>query len=261
MRSLLAGIHPRLFSQFCRLVGTEPIQVEQPPPKRQLVAASDLMGRARQAGLIKLNCVDHDMLCGFRVSLATAPHAVDLDQHMKQFAQLNELDRSASLSVQLEHSDVFHASSYMQMDAAGMDIDSEEELSEEWIEDRDNLLLDQFVDVSRPDKQFMMLWNHFLRRHQHKMVFDQAMREYLWTFMEEHRDLLAGELRRAFCMHLFSCWEMGLISAVQIEAYLAHTTASSREDANPEIVEVENSVTEKPQCHSNGVMSHEHESD
>lgn len=232
VRSLLAEAHPELCAGFLKLVGAQELPEEAPAGKRRLVG-EDALHLARQSGLQRLNCVDHDMLCGLRVYLSCQQQPAALDLGMEQFAQLNQLDPSACLGVQLEPSDVFHASSYMPMDAAGMDADSEAEMSEGWIEDRDNLLLEQFADVRRADKSFMKLWNHFLRRHQHKMVFDEALREYLWLFVAEHRRLLVQQLRRPLIMHLFTCWEMGLISPSQIEAYLAHADAPSDAAGQP----------------------------
>ena len=175
---------------------------------------------------MRLDRASHDMLLDLRKHLCTDIKQQDLDGTMEGFVCEMNAEEKEVVCQMLQPKDVFHATNYMPMDPAGLEIDSEDEIDEDWAEEKDNEMLDQFADVGEADKEFMKLWNHYrtqqmCRADVMKMVSDQLLLEYLFDFVLQFRDLLNERLRPPFTLHLLALWEMGLLDGGQIETYLS----------------------------------------
>lgn len=213
MHKLFAADHPDLLAQLVKFMASE----------EQSDVGSDIGPnglRGRQSGLMRLDCVNHEMLLGLHKLLATSMPAQDMDLEMEAYAgRTNQVERSQMVTTSKQN-ECFHASSYMPMNVVDMDVDSDNDVDETWIEADDAVLLDQFEDVGSTDKGFMSLWNHF-RHESLLMVSDTALLEYLPAFIEQHRAVLCNQFRSAFIMHLLTFWELGMIDNTSIEQYVS----------------------------------------
>ena len=55
----------------------------------------------------------------------------------------------------------YHSANFVRVTREELDVNSEDELDDSWINEGNSQLLDQFTDVGQGDKDFMKLWNDF----------------------------------------------------------------------------------------------------
>lgn len=215
VHELFAVEHPELLGPFLPFMasnaesGVGKPKAEPEPPN---------ILRGRRSGMDRLDCVNHEMLLGLRKLLTVEMTAQDFDDEMEVYqARSTQVEISSTKAI-LSHNDCFHASSYMPMFPVDMDIDSDNDVDETWIEADDRVLLDQFKDVGKNDKGFMRLWNRF-KRENLLMVSDNALIEFLPAFIKQHQAVLSKQFRTAFTLHLLTFWEMGLLDNKAIEQF------------------------------------------
>ena len=97
-----------------------------------------------------------------------------------------------------------------------VDEDSEEEVDEEWLHDRTEMLLDEFEDVSEKERKIMKFWNRHVRFYNKtQQLTDLVVPHLCELFIRENRQVLIP-FRRELLMHLLNLWDSGLITQEKI---------------------------------------------
>lgn len=97
--------------------------------------------------------------------------------------------------------------------------DSDDEVDEQWRLDLSARLIDEFEDVTPPEKLFMKLWNAFVFRK--PVLADRALPKACLDFATTcATQLLQNNLRHNFLLHLFHLWDNSLLAANHISACL-----------------------------------------
>lgn len=106
--------------------------------------------------------------------------------------------------------------------------DSENEIDESWRLDVSNRLLDDFLDVTPPEKQFMKIWNAFIFHN--PVRNDKGVPDACLAFANDYKQQLHDlNLHHNFLLHLLHLWDNSLITKAHIRACL--DTASHLEAA------------------------------
>lgn len=91
-------------------------------------------------------------------------------------------------------------------------IDSDDDSDDEWITQTRTELMNEFEDVSRDEKKFMLLWNSFMKSH--TLTPDRLISQKLLDFITTHKDeLKSNNLRHCLLLHLFNMWDSGIVSS------------------------------------------------
>ena len=97
--------------------------------------------------------------------------------------------------------------------------DSDDEVDEGWRLRRAEVLLDEFEDVTPPEKAFMKLWNRWIFAR--PIQADRDVPRAVVAFARAHAAEIAGQnLRHNFLLHLFHLWDNSLLAAAHISAAL-----------------------------------------
>lgn len=101
----------------------------------------------------------------------------------------------------------------MSMEQVMSDKDSEDEVDDDVADLEDRRMLDDFVDVSKDEKQLMHLWNTFVR--QQRVLADGHVPWAYEAFSELHAKELIGSPSLFWCWRLFmiKLWNHGLLDA------------------------------------------------
>ena len=84
---------------------------------------------------------------------------------------------------------------------------------------RAEVLLDEFEDVTPPEKAFMKLWNRWIFAR--PIQADRDVPRAVVAFARAHAAEIAGQnLRHNFLLHLFHLWDNSLLAAAHISAAL-----------------------------------------
>ena len=109
----------------------------------------------------------------------------------------------------------FHSRTNLPMSHGEWMVDSDDEIDETWLHEMSSELLDELEDVSPKEKQFMKLWNRFIKSNH--LIADRDMPEKCDEFIAIHRkQLLNAGLRLNLLLHLFNLWDSGVISSNRI---------------------------------------------
>ena len=114
----------------------------------------------------------------------------------------------------------YHASTNLPMTHSDWMKDSDEETDETWLHEMQSELLDEFEDVSPKEKQFMKLWNRYIKCNHVIADKDMPMKCHLFT-LEYRKQLMDGGMRLNFLLHLFNLWDSGVISSARILSCMA----------------------------------------
>ena len=109
----------------------------------------------------------------------------------------------------------YHASTNLPMTHSDCMKDSDEETDETWLHEMQSELLDEFEDVSPKEKQFMKLWNRYIKCNHVIADKDMPMKCHLFT-LEYRKQLMDDGMRLNFLLHLFNLWDSGVISSARI---------------------------------------------
>ncbi len=93
--------------------------------------------------------------------------------------------------------------------------DSDDDIDEDWVQEMSSELLDEFEDVSSEEKQFMIIWNRFIKSNH--VIGDRHMPDKCDEFILKNRkQLIDAGLRVQLLLHLFHLWDSGVISSNRI---------------------------------------------
>ncbi|CAN8231738.1 unnamed protein product [Cochlearia groenlandica] len=157
--------------------------------------------------------IDHSLEPGAGAILATDA-AVPPSRPKKQSAEKSEA-RSHRLLQQRQfyHS---HKVQAMSLEQVLSGEDSEDEVDDDVAYLEDQQMLNDFVDVSKEEKRFMLLWNTFVRRQ--RVVADSHVPWACEQFTRVNMEELVGSSRLGCCLRVFlvKLWNHGLVDAVTI---------------------------------------------
>ena len=95
--------------------------------------------------------------------------------------------------------------------------DSDCEGVDDWLHTMSEKLINDFDDVSEKEKQFMNLWNRFIKCHH--VIADKEIPSKVESFIVTNREKLKeGNLRMNLLLHLTNLWDSGLISPTRISS-------------------------------------------
>ena len=123
----------------------------------------------------------------------------------------------------------YHASTNLPMTHSDWMKDSDEETDETWLHEMQSELLDEFEDVSPKEKQFMKLWNRYIKCNHVIADKDMPMKCHLFT-LEYRKQLMDGGMRLNFLLHLFNLWDSGVISSARILSCMSLFDEAGNED-------------------------------
>jgi len=114
----------------------------------------------------------------------------------------------------------YHSRSNEPMLEGEWDIDSDEEEDENWLVRMSEELLDEFEDVTLPEKRFTKLWNKFIRKH--IVTPDLKIPSKCMEFLDGcSLDLIRMDLRQELLLHLSGLWDSGLISSSHLSQLMS----------------------------------------
>ena len=102
----------------------------------------------------------------------------------------------------------YHARSRLPLNPEHLDVDSDEESEDEWIDIHAQAGLNEFSDVTEPEKVFLNLWKRFIRSD--TTMGDHEVPKKCLEFIETHLHSLK-DLRTQLLMHLVTLWENKII--------------------------------------------------
>jgi hypothetical protein len=111
-------------------------------------------------------------------------------------------------------------------------VDSDDEIDETWLSEMSSELLDELEDVSTREKQFMKLWNRFIKSNH--IIADRDIPVKCHEFILMYRKQLNAGLRLNLLLHLFNLWDSGVISSNRI-AHCMSTLDSAENGDNEEV--------------------------
>ncbi|XP_074291059.1 polycomb group protein EMBRYONIC FLOWER 2 isoform X1 [Silene latifolia] len=184
-------------------------------------AASDLLNRADDAYSSRIERARsssvNDSLNDPDCIQSNVPGSTLAPPAMLQFAKTRKLsERSDNRSrALLEKRQFFHShrAQPMALEQVLSDHDSEDEVDDDVADLEDRRLLDDFVDVSKEEKQMMHLWNSFVRK-QH-VIADGHIPWACEAFSRLHGPDLVQVPALIWCWRLFmiKLWNQGLLDA------------------------------------------------
>ena len=146
---------------------------------------------------------------------------LDAGSRNKRLLALQASDAPASIISAYLPSDTvpmrqyFHSQTNLPMSHGEWMVDSDDEIDETWLHEMSSELLDELEDVSAKEKQFMKLWNRFIKSNH--LIADRDMPAKCHEFIVIHRkQLLNAGLRLNLLLHLFNLWDSGVISSNRI---------------------------------------------
>ncbi|GAB2294101.1 hypothetical protein Dimus_028320 [Dionaea muscipula] len=134
-----------------------------------------------------------------------------------QFAKTRKLsiERSERSRALLERRQFFHShrAQPMAMEQVLSDCDSEDEVDDDVADLEDRRMLEDFLDVSKDEKQMMHLWNSFMRRQ--RVLADGHIPWACEAFSRLHSHDLGQSPALIWCWRLFmiKLWNHGLLDA------------------------------------------------
>lgn len=147
----------------------------------------------------------------FMKSLSGSDTAVPPAKTRKIMAERSEpRNRMLLLKRQFFHS---HRVQPMAIDQVTSDKDSEDEVDDDIADLEDRRMLDDFVDVSKDEKQLMHLWNSFVRKQ--RVLADGHVSWACEAFSKLHGPALVQSPALFWCWRLFmiKLWNHGLLDA------------------------------------------------
>ncbi len=98
--------------------------------------------------------------------------------------------------------------------------DSDDDIDDNWVQEMSSELLNEFEDVTAEEKQFLTLWNKFIKSNH--VIGDRDMPDKCLAFVFTHRNkLINAGLRLQLLLHLFHLWDSGVISSNRIRQCMA----------------------------------------
>jgi hypothetical protein len=109
----------------------------------------------------------------------------------------------------------FHSRTNLPMAQDEWMVDSDDEIDETWLHEMSSELLNELEDVTSKEKQFMSLWNRFIKCNH--VLADKDIPSKCHEFILIYRNKLRDtDLRLNLLLHLMNLWDSGVISAKRI---------------------------------------------
>jgi hypothetical protein len=109
----------------------------------------------------------------------------------------------------------FHSRTNLPMAQDEWMVDSDDEIDETWLHEMSSELLNELEDVTSKEKQFMSLWNRFIKCNH--VLADKDIPSKCHDFILIYRNKLRDtDLRLNLLLHLMNLWDSGVISAKRI---------------------------------------------
>lgn len=110
----------------------------------------------------------------------------------------------------------YHTSTCLPIKPNEVDLDSEAEIYPDWLQERTQLMIDEFTDVNEGEKEILKLWNlHIMRNYKYKG--DHIMPQACLDFVDvEGSTIVSKNLTKNFTLHLANLFDFGLISSKDI---------------------------------------------
>ncbi|GLT62748.1 hypothetical protein SLA2020_353580 [Shorea laevis] len=142
----------------------------------------------------------------------------------------DQRNRSLLQKRQFFHS---HRAQPMEMEQVMSDRDSEDEVDDDVADFEDRRMLDDFVDVTKDEKQMMHLWNSFVRKQ--RVLADGHIPWACEAFSKLHgRDLVkAPALIRCWRLFMIKLWNHGLLDARTMNSCNIFLEQYQKEDSDP----------------------------
>lgn len=139
----------------------------------------------------------------------------DVKPNLRAFAH------SANFSLEDDETDVdvcsgrlyYHTSTCLPVKPNEVDSDSEADMDPDWLRERTQLMIDEFIDVNEGEKEIIKLWNlHIMKNYKYKgdKMIQQACMDFVET---EGHLILSKNLSRNFILHLANLHDSGLLSS------------------------------------------------
>uniref|UniRef100_A0A803KT87 Uncharacterized protein n=1 Tax=Chenopodium quinoa TaxID=63459 RepID=A0A803KT87_CHEQI len=142
------------------------------------------------------------------------PQVADLLDQAWQLGTKNELFSAKSRAL-MEKRQFFHShrAQPMALEQIFSEHDSEDEVDDDVADLEDRRMLDDFVDVSKDEKQIMHLWNSFVRKQ--RILADGHIPWACEAFSRLHGNNLVQAPALIWCWRLFmiKLWNLGLLDA------------------------------------------------
>lgn len=154
---------------------------------------------------------------GFLERSAANIISMDKATRVKKMRLLNEVEADEEIIEKYEPNPdkevrrYFHSRTNEPMQNGEWNIDSDEESDHDWYEKMAEDLIDDFEDVTEPEKRFIKMWNRFMGSH--TVVPDLAISKRCLEFIRSHIVVLEKyKLRRELNLHLTGFWDYRLVS-------------------------------------------------
>ena len=109
----------------------------------------------------------------------------------------------------------FHSRTNLPMAQDDWMVDSDDEIDETWLHEMSSELLNELEDVTSKEKQFMSLWNRFIKCNH--VIADKDMPSKCHDFILINQNKLRSTgLRLNLLLHLMNLWDSSVISSKQI---------------------------------------------
>eukprot|EP00581_Thalassiosira_minuscula_P010390 CAMPEP_0183710410 /NCGR_PEP_ID=MMETSP0737-20130205/6144_1 /TAXON_ID=385413 /ORGANISM="Thalassiosira miniscula, Strain CCMP1093" /LENGTH=517 /DNA_ID=CAMNT_0025938671 /DNA_START=78 /DNA_END=1631 /DNA_ORIENTATION=+ len=162
--------------------------------------------------------------------------SIDTATRSKKLLALQSNDAPASVisaylpNDMIPHRQYFHARTNLPLGHGEWMEDSDGETDDAWLHEMSSELLDEFEDVTEKEKQFMKLWNKFIKCNH--VIADREVPRKCHEFVLGHRkQLMEGGLRLNLLLHLFNLWDSGVISSNRILSCMAAFDSAGCDDA------------------------------
>jgi len=112
----------------------------------------------------------------------------------------------------------YHSANFVGLAEAELELNSEDELDDSWINEANSKLLDQFTDVAQKDKDYMKMWNEF--SHKEHLIADWDIMAATPEFIRRYGAVLYNKHRSCHTLHLLTLHELGILKPNEIERLL-----------------------------------------
>eukprot|EP00968_Pinguiococcus_pyrenoidosus_P022996 scaffold3504_cov240-Pinguiococcus_pyrenoidosus.AAC.16 len=109
----------------------------------------------------------------------------------------------------------YHSRTYLPLLPSEVDIDSDEELDDDWMQQESERLINEFEDVAPEEILLMKLWNRHTRSH--KVQADNRVPHLLRLFAKRFAPTIVREnLWEVFLLHAFNLWDNSLVTKDEV---------------------------------------------
>jgi len=140
------------------------------------------------------------------------PNRIERDNHQPVLIAPTDDGSKKELFMDLPGLKFFHSRNFQPLTIGDWvaDVESEDEIDVTWKKQIAERQLDEFTDVSGPEKAFFKLWNEFVESI--PLITERSLPNQCFTFINAHALLLRQKnLEEQLIWHLTNLWDEGLI--------------------------------------------------